>query len=394
MTAGESRVPGRLWFVHLPRVAGRFSRNAAFALADGHFLTALHGRAAVWLSPAAALLGVLCGATSLGYETVYTESLAIMVLAAALGFVSAGLGAAFVAGFAVSDFLVAHPVWTAAPPSPDGPLAEGLAASLLLVRVPLLVTYLLLGILALGLPQVARVLVSDLPGLHRLPSPLAFAVVAVTTAVSGAVLVSLWTQTAAVLVRPVFTWVGDQPTVEAVATLQASGAWVARAAVAAGLGRSALLWWIERSERRSATVRQTEVALGAPHGPARPLAELLPPWLRAVSTAALTTLLLAGMLSPWWLAGIVFPAVLAGRLLRQLRADGWLHRWRVLTARVPTLARLGVGFLIVQTLGAAVERYALDSQTFVPVALFVVAAVLILAALLPGDPAPRTAAAT
>jgi len=95
--------------------------------------------------------------------------------------------------------------------------ASGPAALLVRVVVPLLISYALLAILAVALPRASRTLVADLSQVERLPAPLAFAVAAVLTAVAAALLVSLWTQTAAVLVRPVFTWTGDEPTVQAVA---------------------------------------------------------------------------------------------------------------------------------------------------------------------------------
>jgi hypothetical protein len=64
----------------------------------------------------------------------------------------------------------------------------------------------------------------------------------------------------------------------------------------------------------------------------------LPAPLRALGTAAGTTLLLAGLLSPWWLAVVLFATVLAVRLVRQVRAGVWLAR----AAVAATLARIAL----------------------------------------------------
>jgi len=113
----------------------------------------------------------------------------------------------------------------------------------------------------------------------------------------------------------------------------------------------------------------------------------LPSPFRAVGTAAGTTLLLAGMLTPWWLAAVLFVTVLLVRLLRDVH-PAWLERWRATTAQVPALLRLGLGFVVVQGLATGVERAAFGGASFAPVALFVAAAVLVFAALLPGPPTP------
>lgn len=380
---------GRWWWVALPRLAGRFSRGVAFSLADGHYLAAWP-RAAVLVPGLGALVGLVLGALSLGYDTMYTESLVILMGAAALGFVSAGAGIAFVAGFAVGDFLIAN--FGLAPPlMAHGLFSDGLPGHLLYVRVPLLIGYAVLAVLAVALPRLSRTLLADLPKARALGPEVAFAIAVVLTAVIGAVLCTLWTQTAAVLIRPVFTWSGGVPTAEAVAPLQVHGTWVAGTAVVATLVRSILLWLVERDQERRGRVRAVEAALAAEGGPSEPLLERPPVTVRAVAAAAATTLLLSGMLSPWWLAAPVFASLLAAGLVRHQRGGPRLQRWRALVARVPLLARLAIGFVLVQTLGALVERITFDADSFLPVALFVTAAVLVFTALLPGPPqAPRT----
>lgn len=159
----------------------------------------------------------------------------------------------------------------------------------------------------------------------------------------------------------------------------------------ATLVRSILLWLVERDQERRGRVRAVEAALAAEGGPSEPLLERPPVTVRAVAAAAATTLLLSGMLSPWWLAAPVFASLLAAGLVRHQRGGPRLQRWRALVARVPLLARLAIGFVLVQTLGALVERITFDADSFLPVALFVTAAVLVFTALLPGPPqAPRT----
>jgi thiol:disulfide interchange protein len=78
--------------VQLPVSAHKLARNLGITLIDGLYLTSWPCIAAV--APLLALLaGILIGWWHPGFQTVFSESLGVMILAAILGMMSAYLGA-------------------------------------------------------------------------------------------------------------------------------------------------------------------------------------------------------------------------------------------------------------------------------------------------------------
>lgn len=380
--------PATWWQVGLPRAAVRLSRGLGFCLADGHFLAAVPP-VARWVPPALFALGVAAGALTLGYERVFTEALWIVLLAAAVGFLATQLGAAFVGGLALGDFVVGQRVWDVSTFRGAGVLDDGLLAGLIRVRVPMLIGYALLAGLAVYLPRLARLLIADVPGVHNLPRPAAFGVALALNGLVIAVATRLWAESTAVLVRPLFTWQDDSPSTPAVATLQARASWLVLVALLATAGRCALLWWVYSDRGRIERVVAVEeaVAPGAGH---TPWLERAGPVPTAVGAAALTTLVLAGVVESLWVAAVLFAVFATLRLLREGLIPPRLDGWRRTAARIPALIRLAVALLVVDT----VRRLFVDAndQTFTPLALSLALSVAVLYLLLPGAPAePRGA---
>lgn len=357
------------------------SRGLAFSLADGHFLAAT-SRTGSWAPPAVLLTGLVAGAGTIGYERVPTEALWIVLTACAAGFLATHLGLVFVAGLATGDFLLGQRVWFAS--RLGGLLDEGLLAGLVRIRLPMLIGYALLAALAVYLPRLARSLLADLPRADRLPWQGAFAVAGVLNIVVVAVGARLWAEATAVLVRPLFTWRGARPAAEAVVTLQEQGGWVVLAAVAATIVRFAVLLWAHADTGRAGRVRAAEEALAGRDG-RTPAVERAGPVTRSVAAAAGTTLILAGVIEAWWVAGVTFAVFLVLRLVRHGVIPPRLQRWRHVAARVPVLLRLAVALVVVDTL----RRLFVDESaaTFTPLALYVTGAVVVLYLLLPGPPA-------
>src|SRR5207248_2470773 len=96
---------------------------------------------------------------------------------------------------------------------------------LVYARVPLLITYLLLAMLLVFIPLMSRGLsVQTLSRFPRGGSIVNAAAVVLQALVQGA-LVWVWAHTVPTLIRPVYTWRGDNPTVEVMSPLQEHG-WV------------------------------------------------------------------------------------------------------------------------------------------------------------------------
>ena len=117
-------------------------------LADGGWLRAWPPLAII-----APLLGAACGwyaATSRSvYEQVFTASMGLMVLLALVASIGALVGLMATIGYAVGDLVAYDHTFDAALLHPDG------LGHLFYVILPLLTTYVLLGVLAVNLPLVA-----------------------------------------------------------------------------------------------------------------------------------------------------------------------------------------------------------------------------------------------
>ncbi len=370
-----------LWQVRLPREAAKVSRGLAFGLADGHFLAAIPP-AAAWAPPAAAAVGFAAGALTLGYQRVFTEALWFVLLAAVAGFLATGLGVALMAGFVTGDFFVGQRQWALF--GFDGLFDDGLLAGVLRIRLPMLIGYALLAGLVLYLPQLARLLIVDVPKVKDLPRPAAFGIALALNLLVVAVGTRLWAEASAVLVRPLFTWQGGQPTAAAVGTLQTRASWIVLAAAFATAARVVLLWWIYGDQGRIERVVRVEEAVA--DGPGRtPWLDRAGPVVSSVAAAAFTAFALAGIIESWWVAVVLFAVFLALRLLREGAISPRLEGWRQAMARIPVLIRLAVALLVVD----GVRRGFVDASdpTFNRLALYVAASVIVLYLLLPGAPA-------
>lgn len=375
-----------LWQVRLPRRAARLSRGLAFCMADGHFLAAVPP-AATWAPPALCAVGFAGGATTFGYERVFSEALWIVLLAAAAGFLATQLGVAFVGGFALGDFFVGQQVWRV-PSVGDGALTDGLLAGLLRIRLPMLIGYALLAGLAVYLPRLARRLIADIPRVGNLPGPVALRSALGLNLLVVAVATLLWAESSALLVRPLFTWQGRSPSTVAVATLQVRATWVVIVALLATAGRCALLYWVYGDRRRAERLVAVEAAVAQGPG-TTPWLERAGPVAGAVGAAASTTLVLAGVIETWWVAVVLFAVFVALRCVREGMVLAQLEAWKQTTARVPVLARLAVALLAVDTL----RRVFADAgdATFNRLALSLAVSVVALYLLLPGAPADDAA---
>lgn len=377
-----------LWLGVPRRILRRFPGSRGVA-GDGYFVTTV--------PPLALLLPVLVvvtafavGAGRLGYDVVYTESTPLLAAAIALGCFSTQLGALAVTSFAAGEFFVAERSWSMAARfgGSDGMFSTGLLGNLAHKRIPLLVTYLLLGVAVVVLPRTARTIVLAVGRFRRIPAPAAWTLGTALCAVLVWVGVDAWAAAAPTLVRPIFTWAGSTPTTQAVQPLQAHAGQLTAAAVFAILLRQA---WIaatmlpgtfhdrlraaedsgsERIDRSSDTPRV--------RGVGRRL-------VGDVVTAVLGTLTLAGILESVWIWILALSVFLGVRVLRSdLVRLAPLETWKRVTSRAPAWARLVALWLIARVLTDALSTKTISSYT--GLALFVCAGVLLAFAVFPGAP--------
>ncbi len=371
----------RLWFVSIPRHCAKYSRALAYLLADGHFLMSRVAVAAI-ATPVCFALGLLAGASSIGYDRVFTESLLLMVVAAAIGFLATGLGVAFVVGFAFGDFFIGDRTWSASLYT-AGPLSDGFVGYLLRARLPMLIGYLLLLGLVVYIPRLARALVADIPQATKLPKNFAFAIASILNVVVVAVAVRLWAEATAVLIRPLWTWQGLSPTTEAIIPLQQQAKWIVLAAVAGTIARFAHLWFAYSSREGASRIVEAEKALAAAL-PQERKGPLVPPAVTALIAAVVSAASLSGLFSGWKMALIGFGVFAVLHLIRQGVLPPSLEWWKRIVVRVPILVRIGIGLMIANTLrdGFASEY----DMNFDRLSVFMLASIVMLFVLLPGPP--------
>lgn len=368
------------WWLLPARLTRRVSGQLAFALADGASLLAWPTLALLAM-PAALSAGFVFGWLHPGFGELYTESLPFLLLAVAVGTLGGHLGALLAAGYAVGDFLLWHRSWGG---------EEGLAAHLTRERLPLVLTYALLALLTVRLAVVAKGLGLQLALPARVDRRFRFALAAAAHLLVTSVLVWLWTAATPLLVRPVFTWTGREPTIEAITPLQEEGAaLVVVALLVAGL-RLTLQYRTATVPALAERIDRVEDSLR----PARPIRPLLDraPLLRVMVGATGSLLVLAALLEGVAEAiGLGAVLILIGAARAGLVTVP-LGRWPDIADRIPLLLRLAVGFLVIRWLAQAVvaPRY-LGADSFRPILVSTVLALIVLYLLNPRSPAPTDA---
>lgn len=371
----------RFWWVKLPLVSRRLSRGLLVTLLDGIYLIAWP-RVAALATPLVVVAGFLLGlhpgpdSTSQSPEA-FSQFLAVLILAVVVGALSGQLGTGFLVGYIVGDFFFATTGWDA----------------ILEVRVPLLITYALLSLPTIFFPLFTKALVVRLTILprvgHRLGAWVSVAGGGVVAASLSWVLVYLWTDTASVLLRPVFTWQEASIPAEAILGLQSHSILLATLAAAASAVRIGLQALTTYSPTYSRSLDNAQEQLTSA-SPLTPLVERVPVPLRVTTKAAILTLLLAGLYS-FWLEGVALGVlILLVTGARQGLISVPLGRWPDLVERVPLALRFGVGLLAVFLLALPVSALLVASETFRPLVALTAVSVVVFYLLDPLAPEART----
>ncbi|HLL65742.1 MAG TPA: hypothetical protein VK453_08330 [Micromonosporaceae bacterium] len=389
-----TRISDALW-VGLPLRVRRISAGLAVATVDGLYLAArpLIGL----LAPIVAFVGgFVVGAFHPGFDIIFTEALWLLMLVAAIGAASGAVGLYLTVGFALGDLTLGdHPsrTYQSYVTSPVEAFA-GQYGSLLL-------SYLLLAMLAVGVPIAAKSLAAEFMLPTSTPRALRAIVAIVTVIATTGLLVYVWLQSTPLLVRPVFVWTGTQPTVEAMAPAQQSGAWVITFAVLAGTARSVVQLTSAANmggagadpaagTRLPGRMDELEARFRTAQ-PVVPLLSRLPLPARLVIRAAFLTLILSGLYAAYWHALLTFVVLLAAQFLAAFlgtRAPaGYARRMN----RVPRLIRLLLVIVPVYLVGTLVMGYFLRRAplSFLPFLILTILSAVLMSLLSPARPGPN-----
>lgn len=374
----------RLWSVDLPVRIGGVLPRLADAFADGAWMARWPGVAA-FAPIAAAIAGLVfalvwVNVAASRVPTAYTEFPPFLWIAIAAAFLSGTLAAALLIGYVVGDLLVGVGF-------PYGGLLGLLGSS---------VGYLLLGVVLILTPRLARWLAGDTVLRIQGRTPTATAtILAGLQALAAALLVYVWSQGMVLLVGPVYTFRGITPSADAIMPVQVGWIWLVLAALAAVGVRFVL----ELRFPAPAATRDLPRALrilrreerSRRQGATAPGWGRVPVVARVAVMAGLAALVLSGtygnFIEPIAVALVVF--LLAAWQLgvfgsRMFRPAPWLER---LPALVRVIAAVAIGFAVSFVLLTIFQADSGGAIAVVPGALATVAAFFLLFP--PSQPAVR-----
>lgn len=334
-----------LWWVQVPLRARRFGRTLTLAVTDGFWLTAFRLPAAI-LPLAALVAGLVVGWQTPGYDRLWTESWWLVPMLVLLASLAAHLSTLFVVGFVIGDFFLVHTAWSLGFRSLDGMLSSGVPGNLARVRVPLLIGYSLLLLLASAVPVTSKGIAAGVAAWSRIPDRLRFPVGAVTHVVAMGAGVWLWSQTVPILVRPIFTWLDFFPTVAAIEPVQQRASLLVGTSVIASVAR--LGFQYRTAVRPHLGLRmdlQLQRLLDAP--PVRSWWDLLPAPVRVVLQALASTLLMSGMLVTRRDALVIFGVSVTLLAIRHRVIPLPIGAYARMVNRVPILIRTAIGAAVV-----------------------------------------------
>lgn len=357
------------WWNHLPMHVSRFSLKLAASLADGLYLTQWRTVGA-FAPPLSLLLGFLIGWFHFAPGNTFTFSIWVMALMVAISSFSAGLGAWLWLGYAIGDFILfphlQNPDWLN-------------FNTWLIVRVPLILSYILLANLLVSIPLTSFALRR-----YTLNSFKTFINVRMVTeaglqAILCGTLVFLWSQSIPILIRPVYTWQGNSPPVPAIAPLQSNAQILI--ALAAILGATRIV--LEYRAFNDPKVSEHGKKLQQKIAERDKSSWSLPATIALPLKAAFTTFMLSGMLTNWVEAIILGVSLLLTMLLRK-NLPTKMAGWTSLVSRVPLLLRL----IVVSTINYFLALKVLEvmwnnTSTFFPIIISTIFGIILFSLLMP-----------
>jgi hypothetical protein len=354
----------RLFWRRIPDAAARLSETLRTVLRDGDYLLAWP-TAAVLAPTLVLLFALLLGAVHPG--PVFSSSLAVLLLFAIVGAFGSSLGLLAAIGYALGDLLLhGHE---------DIGSMYGMSRTGALLRTDLALvnTYVILAGLLVVTPVVATAVRRRTQTLVR-----SGAIGLISGFAAGgliqALLAYFWAQSAAFMIRPVWSFWRNAPDIGSISPLQRGAVWIALVSLLGVAGRAVLT--MQAIRLPTPPKSQAYVRFSMP----RPW-----PWqARLVLRSALYTLLLAGLFSTVAEAGALF-VVLAGLGVLQYRVVPAMRSYVAIINRVPLLIRVGACAVIGFLMAALVVQPAINrgSSSFMPMLVAIIPALLLAAFVLP-----------
>jgi hypothetical protein len=348
----------RAWGEWFPQWMGRFSHflERAF-LRTPHWI--LWPRIEAFGGPVLFMAGFFIGASHLGFQDVVTESLPILMIACFLSFLFTPWGTVLWISFAMGDFLFYRMNWVE-------------------LNVGILTPILYYSLLGSWLVQCPALLDTFPRARHS------FLGLLITRTAVGASLTFLWLQAAPVLLRPLWTWFGEEPYVEAIWPLQQEKILLILATLLSIILHTLLEKWNQEKYpvEFSAVLTMRSALISHQQGRLRKLSK----WLELVFESAFVTFLLAGLFSNWSEAGTAFGLFYVASCWRA----GLFYRlpdsWLLWIESFPLGWRFLVAVGLAVLLGGGITILLWSSTSFIPIAFATFVSIVVIYSLLPGYP--------
>lgn len=358
----------RLWWVSLPLSSRRLSMKIPHILLDGFYLN-------IWPIISAfgpiivMLLGFITGWLHPDFKDVFSESIPLLMLITILGTLSANFGFSFLIGFVVGDIFL-------------GQTYQKLLLSPVRFGLPLLIEYAVMVMLIIKLPITIKMLVAELkiPGIGLKAR---FIISALLHVLLTGLLVYFWTQAVPVLIRPMFTWRGSIPSIQAMAPLQQNGMIIVMTAMTTSAFRMVFQGMVAFKVNLGSKLDSMQDELvSAPLVNA--FFDFSNKWIVLLISSIWSCFLLSGAYQSILDAIVIGVVTFILLGIRKGLIPFSLGIWSNLMQRIPLLLRLGVGFFIVRYLSKPLLADLMrNTQTFRPVLLIIVISMFIIFLLTP-----------
>ncbi len=359
------------WWVQLPILFRRYWLFLAEAWHDGIYLTRWPV-ASLLIPLLVVLFGLFEGATHwnpiLASEAgggsiptiTFTEMLLLLMVAAALGALSAQAGFLLVLGYGIGDFFLysflSSPYYTA----PNYTIFD----AILYQRLPLLITYILFCLLTVSPTLMVKYLVESLRRFLKGNTTLIVGLRMALAAIIQGFIVYYWTLSVPIFIRVIWGWINSYPPLTATYYVQSLKFWIIAAAVLAALGRGLLTAHAYKDLSIRLRIRRLVQGLKQ-SDQQKAFTRRLPDFVQAIIAAVGITLLLSGIIPNLLIGVVVFLFLSLLFLLRLvfLPRLGFWTVWSNLVTRVPLLIRLIACILIISVLA----QWFLSSTAYLPV---------------------------
>jgi hypothetical protein len=345
----------RFWWLQLPIAVSRISNNLSIMFIDGIYTIAWQ-RFAAFLPLAILIVGVISGLERFGSEELFTQSFVILIVSIIFGTFGSQFGIMFMLGFIISDLFLYQ--------SPDFRYYNYTLEEQIKLFVAKLITYVGLGMISLVIPFLARILALQMPYSRIASLKIRLCVNIITSAVACFILISIFMQALAILIRPFYIWIGTLPPVNSVFPVQEQ-AWVFALTGSVIIVTRIVIEQISTRRRPKLMVEFLKII---EQKQAETKGIKIPKIIKILLISSVSTFLLSGLLASEseFQFFILFVSLLAIGIFRWCLTK-FIPRFAFKTERIPLILRLSLTLIVSVLISAYLLQGNLMGLSFQPI---------------------------